>query len=82
MTTNTAGIEAAALALQEPSTLEIRPRYEGSNICTWIGFKHVNYLVEEAVLNHLRQAGIAPGAIYETYGLCTDIVDIDTRILH
>ncbi|WP_274563254.1 hypothetical protein [Streptomyces spiramyceticus] len=71
-----------ALSLQEPSTLEIRPRYEGSNICTWIGFKHVNYLVEEAVLNHLRQGGLLPGTVYETYGLCTDIVDIDTRILH
>ncbi|MFE6871575.1 hypothetical protein ACFVFS_34120 [Kitasatospora sp. NPDC057692] len=84
MTTHTADsdIEAAVLALREPSSLEIRPRYEGSNICTWIGFKHVNYLVEEAVLNHLRQAGVAPGGIYERYGLCTDIVDIDTRILH
>ncbi len=81
-TTHTADIEAAVLALKEPSSLEIRPRYEGSNICTWIGFKHVNYLVEEAVLNHLRQAGLAPGTVYEVYGLCTDIVDIDTRILH
>ena len=81
-TTHTADLEAAVLALKEPSSLEIRPRYEGSNICTWIGFKHVNYLVEEAVLNHLRQAGLAPGTVYEVYGLCTDIVDIDTRILH
>ncbi|MFJ9178073.1 acyl-CoA thioesterase [Streptomyces sp. NPDC102360] len=86
MTTHVTGtaadIEGAVRALQEPSTLEIRPRYEGSNICTWIGFKHVNYLVEEAVLQHIRQAGLAPGAVYEVYGLCTDIVDIDTRILH
>jgi acyl-CoA thioesterase FadM len=59
----------------------LRPRYEGSNICTWIGFKHVNYLVEEAVLDHLRQLGVAPGALYETYGLCADIVEIDTRIM-
>lgn len=81
-TAHTADIDAAVLALREPSSLEIRPRYEGSNICTWIGFKHVNYMVEEAVLNHLRQAGVAPGEIYEVYGLCTDIVDIDTRILH
>jgi acyl-CoA thioesterase FadM len=59
----------------------LRPRYEGSNICTWIGFKHVNYLVEEAVLDHLRQVGLAAGDLYETYGLCVDIVDIDSRIL-
>ncbi|MGW7367827.1 acyl-CoA thioesterase [Streptomyces sp. NPDC054841] len=82
MTTNIADAEAAVRALQQPSTLQIRPRYEGSNICTWIGFKHVNYLVEEAVLQHIRQAGLAPGTIYEVHGLCTDIVDIDTRILH
>lgn len=65
-----------------PTTVELRPRYEGSNICTWIGFKHVNYLVEEAVLDHLRRNGLAPGRMYEQYALCTDIADIDTRILH
>lgn len=59
----------------------VRPRYEGSNICTWIGFKHVNYLVEEAVLDHLRQRGYPAGTLYERYGLCTDITDIDTKIL-
>lgn len=64
------------------TTVRIRPRYEGSNICTWIGFKHVNYLVEEAVLDHLRQRGMAPGELYERYGLCVDITHIDTRILH
>ncbi|WP_327258004.1 acyl-CoA thioesterase [Streptomyces sp. NBC_01244] len=74
--------ESVTLDLATPTTFEIRPRYEGSNICTWIGFKHVNYLVEEAVLNHLRRSGLLPGTVYETYGLCTDIVDIDTRILH
>lgn len=62
--------------------VDLRPRYEGSNICTWIGFKHVNYLVEEAVLDHLRQCGLAPGGLYETYGLCVDVVDIDSRITH
>lgn len=59
----------------------LRPRYEGSNICTWIGFKHVNYLVEEAVLDHMRQRGYPAGTLYERYGLCTDISEIDTKIL-
>jgi acyl-CoA thioesterase FadM len=63
------------------TTTQIRPRYEGSNICTWIGFKHVNYMVEEAVLDHLRQRGFPAGALYERYGLCTDITDLDTKIL-
>jgi hypothetical protein len=64
-----------------PTELRLRPRYEGSNICTWIGFKHVNYLVEEAVLDHLRQNGHRAGELYERYGLCVDITDIDTKIM-
>jgi len=63
------------------TTVRLRPRYEGSNICTWIGFKHVNYLVEEAVLDHLRQRGFPAGQLYERFGLCTDITDLDTKIL-
>ncbi|MBS2962359.1 thioesterase family protein [Actinocrinis puniceicyclus] len=58
-----------------------RPRFEGSNICTWIGFKHVMYLVEEAVLEHLRRTGLAPRRLYEEHGLGLDIVDGDARIL-
>lgn len=57
-----------------------RPRYEGSNIGTWIGFKHVMYLVEEAVLEHLRQSGLAPRQLYEERGLGVEIVDSDARI--
>ncbi|WP_326829909.1 alpha/beta fold hydrolase [Streptosporangium sp. NBC_01810] len=71
---------AAGLAAGEPTTTTLRPRYEGSNICTWIGFKHVNYLVEEAVLDHLRQRGYPAGELYERYGICVDIADIDTRM--
>jgi acyl-CoA thioesterase FadM len=65
-----------------PSTthVRLRPRYEGSNICTWIGFKHVNYLVEEAVLDHLRQRGLPAGELYERYGICVDITSIETRM--
>lgn len=69
-------------ATQTPRStqVELRPRYEGSNICTWIGFKHVNYLVEEAVLDHLRQRGFPAGELHERYGLCVDITNIDTRM--
>lgn len=63
------------------TTVQLRPRYEGANICTWIGFKHVNYMVEEAVLDHLRQRGFPAGQLYERYGLCTDITDLDTKIM-
>jgi acyl-CoA thioesterase FadM len=68
--------------LTQPSRMDIRPRYEGANIGTWIGFKHLNYLVEEAVLHHLRQHELSVTSLYHRYGLCIDIVDIDTRILH
>ncbi|MFD8085018.1 hypothetical protein ACFV4F_25355 [Kitasatospora sp. NPDC059722] len=75
--------DTAVKALLTTSTAtQVRPRYEGSNICTWIGFKHVNYLVEEAVLDHFRQAGLPARALYEEHGLGLDLVSIDTRILH
>lgn len=70
-------------ALRTPSLHpSMRPRYEGSNICTWIGFKHVNYIVEEAVLAHFRDAGLAARQLYEILGLGLDLVSIDTRIPH
>ncbi|MCX5415783.1 hypothetical protein [Streptomyces sp. NBC_00059] len=75
----TIGLEVAPV-LARTTTVSLRPRYEGCNICTWIGFKHVNYLVEEAVLTHLREAGLAAGALYEEYGLGTELVVVDTRI--
>lgn len=73
-------IETALLG--SPTTVALRPRFEGSNICTWIGFKHVNYLVEEAVLEHFRRHELAARALYERHALGLDIVDLDTRILH
>jgi acyl-CoA thioesterase FadM len=78
-----AELETAIKALLEStSTVRLRPRYEGNNICTWIGFKHVNYLVEEAVLDHFRSAGLSTRRLFEDFGLGLDIVDLDTRILN
>ncbi|MFI9100880.1 hypothetical protein ACIGXA_10155 [Streptomyces fildesensis] len=70
-----------ALFAAESST-PLRTRFEGSNIGTWIGFKHINYLIEEAVLAHLSQAGLSSRTLYGEYGLGVDLVDLDTRILH
>ncbi len=58
------------------------PRFEGSNICSWIGFKHVMYLVEEAILQHFRERGLQPRRMFEEFGLCLEIVDSRVRILH
>ncbi|WP_323181617.1 hypothetical protein [Streptomyces sp. NBC_00572] len=74
-------LPTASPVTRRTTTVRLRPRFEGSNICTWIGFKHVNYLVEEAVLEHFRRGGWAAGMLYEDYGLCVDIVDINARIL-
>jgi acyl-CoA thioesterase FadM len=52
-----------------------RPRYEGANIRTWIGFKHFMYLVEEAVLQWFRDRGIGPGRLYHKHGVGLEIVD-------
>ncbi len=58
------------------------PRFEGTNICTWIGFKHVNYLVEEAVLDWLRQNGWPSRRLFEEAGVGVDLTSMSTRILH
>ncbi len=79
----TVDLETAVKALSTTrTTATLRPRYEGNNINTWIGFKHVNYLVEEAVLEHLRAVGLPSRMLFEEYGLGVDIVDLDTRILN
>ncbi|MFI9152081.1 thioesterase family protein [Streptomyces sp. NPDC053367] len=74
--------EAVKALVETESTVRLRPRYEGSNINTWIGFKHVNYLVEEAVLEHFRAAGLGSRYLFEQHGLGLDVADLDTRILH
>ncbi|MET9263814.1 thioesterase [Amycolatopsis sp. NPDC004079] len=56
-------------------TATARPRYEGANIRTWIGFKHFMYLAEDAVLEWFRQNGFAPGSLYHRHGLGLEIVD-------
>jgi acyl-CoA thioesterase FadM len=66
--------------LGEPTTVTLRPSFEGSNISFAIGFKHVNYLVEAAVLEHFRANGLAPGLLYESYGLGFDVVHLTTRL--
>ena len=65
---------AVKVLVTRETTATLRPRYEGSNISTWIGFKHINYLVEEAVLEHFRASGLPARGLYEAHGLGLDIV--------
>ncbi|HLX49666.1 MAG TPA: hypothetical protein VKS82_15160 [Streptosporangiaceae bacterium] len=72
---------ASSALLGSETVAELRPSYEGSNIGSWIGFKHINYLAEEAVLQHFRAVGLPSRSLYENFGLCLELVDLDTRIL-
>lgn len=63
------------------TVVPLRPQFEGANVGPWIGFKHVNYMVEEAVLAHFRQQGRDVRSLYADHGLCLEIVEIDTRII-
>ncbi len=58
------------------------PRFEGSNICTWIGFKHVMYLLEEAAIQYFREQQLFPRQLFDENGLCFEIVESNARIMH
>lgn len=55
---------------------------EGNNINMWLGFKHIMYAAEVALLAHLRQAGVGIRTLFEEHGLVAEIVACDGRILH
>jgi acyl-CoA thioesterase FadM len=57
------------------------PAFEGSNIGAWMGFKHFMYLMEEAVVQHVRERWEGPCALYEQHGLALEIVDSSISIL-
>lgn len=63
-----------------PRTYRGRPRYEGANIRTWIGFKHFYYLVEEAVLQHFRDSGLGPDLLYRRHGLGLEVVESSIQL--
>jgi acyl-CoA thioesterase FadM len=63
------------------TVVERHPSFEGANIATGIGFKHIMYLLEEAVVQHFRERGLGPQSLYERHGLCLEVVDSDARLL-
>lgn len=68
-------------SIYDSTVVELRPSFEGANIATGIGFKHVMYLLEEAVVQHFRTRGLGPQSLYERHGLCLEIVDSDARLV-
>src|SRR5262245_3654058 len=63
------------------AVVERYPSFEGSNIATGIGFKHLMYMAEEAVIQYFRERGLGPQFLYETYGLGLEVVHSDARLL-
>jgi acyl-CoA thioesterase FadM len=63
-----------------PTIVSRRASFEGSNIRTWIGFKHLMYLMEEGVLEHFRKLNLRPSRLYNEYGLCFEVVYSGARI--
>jgi acyl-CoA thioesterase FadM len=68
------------LAAGRRSVTRCRPRYEGCNIGTWIGFKHFMLLVEEAVLDWFRDGGPGPGRLYHEHGLELEVVESSVQL--
>jgi acyl-CoA thioesterase FadM len=63
-----------------PVVFHGRPRYEGSNIRTWIGFKNFMYLVEEGILHYFRERGVGANMLYRRHGLGLEIVDCSAQL--
>jgi acyl-CoA thioesterase FadM len=57
------------------------PSFEGANIATGIGFKHIMYLAEDGVIHYFRERGLGPQTLYESHGLGLEIVHADVRLL-
>ncbi|GAA2974448.1 thioesterase [Actinokineospora diospyrosa] len=66
--------------VQTPTSTVGRPRYEGANIRTWIGFKHFGYLLEEAVLDHFRGLGLGPAALFHRHGVGLEFVETSIQL--
>lgn len=66
----------------EPTAYRGRPRYNGANINTYIGFKNFMFLAEDAVLEHFRTHGLGPQDLFTRYGLGLEVVDASTRLIN
>jgi acyl-CoA thioesterase FadM len=60
--------------------VRLRPRFEGCNVGTWIGFKHILYLGEEAVVAYMRAHGLGSSRLLADCGLSLEVVDMKLRL--
>lgn len=57
------------------------PKNEGANVENYIGFKHMTYLMEEAVISFLRDLYLSPNILYKKYGIKIIIKSLSIDIL-
>jgi acyl-CoA thioesterase FadM len=74
--------EAIANEPTRATHVRLRPRFEGCNIGAWLGYKHLMYLMEEAVIEHFRSMGFGPQRLFQELQLALEIVDSSIRIVH
>jgi acyl-CoA thioesterase FadM len=79
--TTTASPSIGSVRPPGSTSFSLRPSFEGCNIGTWIGFKHVLYLVEAGLLQFFREWGHEPGRLFEAYALCLEMNRSRTRLL-
>jgi len=70
------------MSVDNVRTYQSYTRFEGCNINTYIGFKHVMYMAEEGVISFLREQNISARKLFEEHAICLDLVDHNIRILH
>ncbi len=62
------------------TVLTCRPRYESSNIRTWVGFRQLMLLAEEAVLQWFRDRDLGPQRLYHEHGLGLEVIDSSVQL--
>lgn len=67
-------------ALAREFSVRLRPRFEGCNVGTWIGFKHIMYLCEEALVAYFRAQGLGPSHLLANCGLSLEVADMRLRL--
>lgn len=61
-------------------TTTLRPRFAGMNIRTWIGFRQLMALAEEAVLSWLREHGLGARELYHARGVALEMIDSSVQL--
>lgn len=61
--------------LTDATICRMRVPYQGANIRTWVGFKHLMYLAEGALLEWFRCRGIGPQELYQNHALELEVLD-------